>query len=99
MLHSNQGLIDHGFWEQLHGYLWQPLFRPELSDGWMRAILLAACALCLPLAFGFYPRVCAGILYLVACCSYRWNFQVISVDDALLHFLASLVVLQARYRL
>ena len=83
--HSNLGLIDHGWAESTLPYLWQPLFRPEQSDLMMRIILAAASALCLPLALGIYPRLCAAVLYLVLGCSYRWNFLVATVDDEMMH--------------
>ena len=83
--HSNTGLLDHQWAEVTFPYLWQPLFRPYQSDFSMRFLLAAASGLCLPLALGVYPRLCAGILYFVLCCSYRWNFLVATVDDELLH--------------
>lgn len=51
----------------------------------MRCLLSASCALSLSLGLGIFPRLCAGLLYLILCCSYRWNFLVASVDDELLH--------------
>lgn len=83
--HSNAGLLDHSWAEATFPYLWQPLFRPGQSDLWMRAVLGGAWAVCVPLALGHFPRLCAGLLYIILCCSYRWNFLVASVDDELMH--------------
>jgi hypothetical protein len=91
---SNKGLLHHRAVEEVYPFLWQPLFRHHSSDGFMFNVFTLSCLVSLLLVVGVRCRACSVVLYLVAVCSYRWNFQIVSVDDGLMHlFLFWLIVL------
>ena len=82
---SPDGLIDHELSEEIFPYTIQPLFRPWMTIGLVRAILGVSCLLAFGIVFGIAPRICAFVLYVVVACWYRFHFLTIYVDDSLLH--------------
>ena len=82
---SPDGLIDHELSEEIFPYTIQPLFRPWMTIGLVRAILGVSCLLAFGIVFGIAPRICAFVLYVVVACWYRFHFLTVYVDDSLLH--------------
>lgn len=90
---SNEGVIDHQLSEEMFWFSAQPLFRPSMSDGAMAGWYAVGCAACVLVVAGIAPRVMALVAYVIAVCSYRWCFLVMSVDDAIVHWLLLWLVL------
>ena len=81
------GLIDHALlfdilWFTRLGFfqLGMPL---ELFEG----VFLFACVVSWALVLGIRPKTSAAVLFLIAVSTYRWNFIVMYVDDAIMHLL------------
>ena len=81
------GLIDHELSERFFWFTRINLFGPGMTRFDFELIFAFACLCALGLTFGYRPKVCAAILYVIAVCSYRWNFVVIYVDDAIMHLM------------
>jgi hypothetical protein len=79
------GLIDHELVQELFWYTRIGLFQPGIPLIALQATFVAACVGCLLLAAGWRPRLVAGLLYVIAVSTYRWNFPVIYVDDSIMH--------------
>jgi hypothetical protein len=61
------------------------MFHPDMSLAMFQAIFLSACVCSCALILGYRVKVFAAILYLIAVCTYRWNFLVMYVDDSIVH--------------
>ncbi len=84
---SVDGLIDH---ELVGNILWFSrigLFQPGIGLLGFQLTYLGACVACLAIVFGYRTKLFALLLYLVAVSTYRWNFLVMYVDDAIVHLL------------
>src|SRR5215813_2349993 len=79
------GLIDHELTRELFWYTRISLFPPNLSLAALQTIFLIACLCSLGLIVGYRVKICAAILYVIAVCTYRWNFLVMYVDDSIMH--------------
>lgn len=79
------GLIDHELSRQLFWFTQVGLFHPSMQLWMFQAIFLAACAGSCALILGFRVKLFAVFLYLIAVCTYRWNFMVMYVDDSIMH--------------
>lgn len=84
---SPDGLIDHVLVGDILWFTRIGLFQPGIGLLGFQLIYLAACAACLPVIFGYRTKLFALLLYLVAVSTYRWNFLVMYVDDAIAHLL------------
>jgi hypothetical protein len=87
------GGMVHALSRQAFWFTWQPLFQPGMSAVAIRALLGAGCALALGVALGIYPRASAAALYFLVVCGYRFNFLLLSIDDAIVHLLLLWVAL------
>lgn len=81
------GLIDHELSLQIFWFTRVSLFRPGMTLVVLQSIFLFACLCSLALIIGYRVKLSAAILYLIAVCTYRWNFLVIYVDDAIMHLM------------
>ena len=79
------GLIDHELSRELFWFTRLSLFQPGMSLATFQAIFLFACLCSGALILGYRVKTCAAILYLLAVCTYRWNFLVMYVDDSIVH--------------
>lgn len=84
---SPDGLIDHELVGRILWFTRIGLFQPGIGLLGFQLIYLAACAACLVVAAGYRTKLFALLLYLIAVSSYRWNFLVMYVDDAIVHLL------------
>jgi hypothetical protein len=79
------GLLDHALTREIFWYTAVSLFQPGMPLEWLRGAFLSACLASLALAAGYYPRVAALFMFLVAVSAYRLNFLVFYWDDGLMH--------------
>jgi hypothetical protein len=82
---SPDGLIDHELSQSIFWFTRIGLFHPGLGLRFFQAIFLIACLCTWPLILGYRVKLFAAILYLIAVCTYRWNFLVMYVDDSIVH--------------
>lgn len=82
---SPDGLIDHELSQSIFWFTRIGLFHPGLSLKFFQMIFLIACLCTVPLIVGYRVKLFAGILYVIAVCTYRWNFLVMYVDDSIMH--------------
>lgn len=80
-----QGLIDHDLIQDIFGFTRLGLFQKGMTEVSFQIIFLIACAASLALMLGYRTKLIAGLLFLLAVSTYRWNFLVIYVEDALVH--------------
>src|SRR5262245_8511720 len=78
------GLIDHELSRELFWYTRISFFPASMSLVAFQTIFLMACLCSLALIVGYRVKVCAAILYVIAVCTYRWNFLVMYVDDSIM---------------
>ena len=81
------GLIDHSLVQSVYPETRVSLFQagtPLLVIAFAQGIALLAA---LGIVFGIRTRVCAAIALVVAASTYRWNFIVMYLDDAVVHLL------------
>jgi hypothetical protein len=81
------GLIDHQLSMEMFWFTRMGLFQSWMNAEIFQAIFVLACLCSVCLIVGFQVRLSAAILYLIAVSTYRWNFLVIYVDDAIIHLL------------
>lgn len=79
------GLIDHRLVQDLIWYTRLGLFQPGISLAVLQLVFVGACALCVLVVVGYRPRLSAALLYLIAVSTFRWNFLVVYIDDAIMH--------------
>lgn len=82
---SPDGLIDHQLIQNIFWFTRIGLFQPGLGLKFFQAVFLVACFCTLPLIFGYRVKLFTAILYVIAVCTYRWNFLVMYVDDSIMH--------------
>lgn len=80
------GLVDHRLSLELFPYTKWSLLQGEIPTGLLKAVFLGAVAVSAALTAGYRPTLCAAVLYLVAVSTYRLNFLVLYVDDAIFHW-------------
>ena len=80
-------LIDHRLSLDIFWFTQIGLFQPGMSLFMFQAIYLFACVCSVFLILGYRVNISAAILYLIAICTYRWNFLVMYVDDAIMHLM------------
>jgi hypothetical protein len=79
------GLIDHELSQRIFWFTRIGLFQPGLGLRSFQMIFLIACLCSWPLILGYRVKLFAALLYLIAVSTYRWNFLVMYVDDAIMH--------------
>jgi hypothetical protein len=84
---AGAGLIDHALSSEIFPFTSIGLFNSAIGLGGFRAIFLLAALASVGLVLGYRPKLSAAIAYVVAVSSYRWNFLVMYVDDAIVHLL------------
>lgn len=80
-------LIDHRLSLDIFWFTNTGIFQPGMSLFMFQAIYLFACICCISLILGYRVKVSTAILYVIAVCTYRWNFLVMYVDDAIIHLM------------
>lgn len=84
---SPDGLLDHGVLQHIFWFTRLSLFHSELGDAFFYAVFTLACGFSIGIIVGHHPKRCAAVLYLIAVSTYRWNFIVMYVDDAIMHLM------------
>ena len=84
---SPDGLIDHGLSLSVYWFTQIGLFHPGISAEVFQGIFAFACVASLLVAAGYRPKFFAFLLFLIAVSTYRWNFMVMYVDDAIMHLI------------
>lgn len=81
------GLLDHELILKMYWFTEIGIFRPWMGAEWFYAAFGIAIACCIPLILGYRVKPFAVILYIIAVSTYRRNFIVMYVDDAIMHLL------------
>ena len=81
------GLLDHELILKMYWFTEIGLFRPWMGVEWFYAAFVIAIVCCVPLILGYRVKLFAVILYIIAVSTYRRNFIVMYVDDAIMHLL------------
>ena len=81
------GLLDHELIVRMYWFTEIGLFRPWMGVEWFYAAFSLAIACCVPLILGYRVKFFSLILYIIAVSTYRRNFIVMYVDDAIMHLL------------
>ncbi len=80
------GLVDHALSLELFPYTIWSLFQGEVSAGLLQVVFLGAILISAILTAGYRSTVCAVVLYVLAVSTYRLNFLVLYIDDAVFHW-------------
>lgn len=86
-LSAPDGLLDHRLLAEMFWFTRLGLFNFWMNAEVFQAIFALACLCSVCLIVGFQVKLSALILYLIAVSTYRWNFLVMYVDDAIIHLL------------
>ncbi len=81
------GLLDHDLILRMYWFTEIGLFRPWMGATWFYAAFGIAIVCCIPLILGYRVKLFSLILYVIAVSTYRRNFIVMYVDDAIMHLL------------
>jgi hypothetical protein len=84
---SPHGLIDHGLVRKTLWYTRLGFFHPGAGLTFFRVLYPLAVLGSLLLAAGIGVKPVSAFLYATAISTYRWNFPVTYVDDALMHLM------------
>lgn len=79
------GLLDHALLHRLVWYIRLSLFQPGMPVWGFYGVFILACIGAWGIILGYRVKLCAGVLFAIAVSTYRWNFIVMNVDDALIH--------------
>ncbi len=79
------GLIDHELVLELFWYMRIGLFQPGMGLTFFQAAFLAAAVASWALVIGYRVKLISAFLFLIAVSTYRWNYLVTYVDDAIMH--------------
>ena len=80
------GLVDHRLSLELFPYTKWSLLQGEMPTVLLKAVFLGAVLVSGLLAAGYRSTLCAAVLYVLAVSTYRLNFLVLYVDDAIFHW-------------
>ncbi len=86
-LSGPDGLLDHELILRMYWFTEIGIFRPWMGVEWFYAAFGIAVACCVPLILGYRVKLFSVILYIIAVSTYRHNFIVMYVDDAIMHLL------------
>ena len=81
------GLVDHDLTVAIFPFTRMGLFQPGTPLVVLQAAFVIACLASLAVAAGYRVKLFAALLYVIAVSTYRWNFLVMFVDDALMHLM------------
>ena len=81
------GLLDHVLLQHILWFTRLSLFQPGITLACLYVLLGLAGVGAWGIVLGYRVRLCAGVLFVIAVSTYRWNFLVIYVDDAFMHLL------------
>lgn len=79
------GLLDHALQRELLPFTRLTLFPPRASLRLLRTLYAFGCAAAVLLVLGIAVQASALTLYVLAVSTYRWNFLLMYVDDAIIH--------------
>jgi hypothetical protein len=82
---SPDGVLDHPLLRRIFPPTRLSLFQLGAPAALFRLVFAASCAASVALALGYWVRASAALLFVVAVSTYRWNFIVMYVDDAIMH--------------
>jgi hypothetical protein len=83
---SPEGLLDHQLIQDMYWFTRLGLFQYGFVCTWLLYLLFSlACLGCWGVILGYRPKCCAGFLFVIAVSTYRWNFIVMYVGDAIMH--------------
>jgi hypothetical protein len=78
------GLIDHKFFYSLFPYTRISLFQLWMKPIFFQVIFLVACFASLLLVLGIQVKMVTIFLFLITVSTYRWNFIIAGIDDAIM---------------
>ena len=81
------GLIDHALVQSVYPETRVSLFQAGTPTAVVVLALSLALASAVGIVVGWRTRACAAIALVVAASTYRWNFVVMYLDDAVVHLL------------
>ena len=84
---SPDGLVDHELLSRTYWFTRLSLFHPGVGAWFFYGVFSLAMVGALGIVVGYRVKLCAGFLFAIAVSSYRWNFIVMYVDDAIMHLL------------
>lgn len=87
------GLIDHDLSFVIFPFTRIGLFQPGTPLIVLEAAFVLACLASLAVVAGYRVKLFAALAYVIAVSTYRWNFLVMFVDDALMHVMLLWVLL------
>ncbi len=81
------GFLDHELIVEMYWFTEIGIFRHWMGVEWFYAAFGIAIVSCVPLILGYRVKLFAVVLYIIAVSTYRHNFIVMYVDDAIMHLL------------
>ncbi len=81
------GLIDHQLSFEIFPFTSPTLFGTSIKYPVFVMVFLIAVICSFGLILGYRSKLSAAILYVIAVSTYRWNFLVMYVDDAIVHLM------------
>lgn len=90
---SPDGLIDHRLSHRLLPPTRLSFFHPGIPAWAFRVVFTLACIGAVCITVGYQVKLAAAFLFLVAVSTYRWNFLVVYVDDAIMHIVLFWLIL------
>ena len=81
------GLIDHALVLDIYWFTRLGFFYPGISLAALKFIFLVATLASWAVILGWRPKLFAALLFAIAVSTYRWNFLVTYVDDAIMHLM------------
>jgi len=84
---SPDGLIDHELCQDLYPATRLSLFQHGYGLLFFQFMFILACVASVLVILGSAVKMATAFLFLIAVSTYRWNFLVLYVDDAIMHLL------------
>ncbi|HSA54592.1 MAG TPA: hypothetical protein VLE53_02760 [Gemmatimonadaceae bacterium] len=90
---ASDGLIDHALVQAVYPETRISLFQAGTPTAPITLALVIALGATMGVVLGWRSKVCAAVALAVAASTYRWNFIVMYLDDAVVHLLLFWVLL------
>ncbi|HEU4920850.1 MAG TPA: hypothetical protein VFT20_14010, partial [Candidatus Limnocylindrales bacterium] len=79
------GLLDHALLRRMFPFTRMSVFPAGMTLSGLRAAYAGGCACAILLATGIGGQPVALVLYILVVSTYRWNFLLMYIDDAVMH--------------
>lgn len=79
------GLLDHALLRRMFPFTRMSVFPAGMTLSGLRAAYAGGCACAILLATGIGGQPVALVLYVLVVSTYRWNFLLMYIDDAVMH--------------